>query len=293
MCQVSWCCTYLEGFKDVSFTSWWYWGRVSLPPSPAKLLRNTHISTVFPLVQLFVSAEEDINWLHMYCYVRMNFGMLLQGWSYFQFIWYLNPEQMVRISWVIQKPAAASSIGARPGSSSLSSDVETKWSIMSEFSPLPCEVKAGWCGQPITAEWHRQNLWKGWVPLNLPPNTLLLFLLQGQGIIFESESPNFTTGHMRLQLTKYSRFWVLFLYYSDHLVGSSWMLCPSVAESAALLLHWEVTMGFNLAIAVKSLYKCSSPSPSGCSFSVTWKEENTVTKNKRGHKNVSKAYSLF
>lgn len=59
MCQVSWCCTYLEGFKDVSFTSWWYWGRVSLPPSPTKLLRNTHISTVFPLVQLFVSAEED------------------------------------------------------------------------------------------------------------------------------------------------------------------------------------------------------------------------------------------
>lgn len=221
------------------------------------LLQSCWEIPTFPRYSLWSSClfqqRRTLNWLHMYCYVRMNFGMLLQGWSYFQFIWYLNPEQMVRISWVIQKPAAASSIGARPGSSSLSSDVETKWSIMSEFSPLPCEVKAGWCGQPITAEWHRQNLWKGWVPLNLPPNTLLLFLLQGQSIIFESESPNFTTGHMRLQLTKYSRFWVLFLYYSDHLVGSSWMLCPSVAESAALLLHWEVTMGFNLAIAVKSL----------------------------------------
>lgn len=96
-------------------------------------------------------------------------------------------------------------------------------------------------------------------PLNLPPNTLLLFLLQGQSIILQSESPNFTTGHMRLQLSKYSRFWILFLNCSDHLVESSWMLCPSVGEFAGLVLYWEVTMGFNLAIAVKSLYKFSLP----------------------------------
>lgn len=32
-----WCCTYQEDFKDVFFTSWWYWGRVSLLPSLIKV----------------------------------------------------------------------------------------------------------------------------------------------------------------------------------------------------------------------------------------------------------------
>lgn len=41
------------------FTSLWYWGRVSLPPSLTKQLTKPHSSTILPLLQLFVSAEED------------------------------------------------------------------------------------------------------------------------------------------------------------------------------------------------------------------------------------------
>lgn len=141
-------------------------------------------------------------------------------------------------------------------------------------------------GSPSQLRDTGKTLEMGEFPLNLPPNTLLWFLLQGQSIIFDSESPNFTTGHMRLQLSKYSGFWILFLNCSDHLVGSSWMLCPPVAESAGLVLYWEVTMGLNLAIAVKSLYKPSSPS--GCSFSVTWKEESIVKKKKEVKKKSQK-----
>lgn len=125
------------------------------------LLQSCWEIPTFPQYSLWSSClfqqKRTLNWLHMYCYVRMNFGMLLQGWSYFQFIWYLNPEQMVWISWVIQKPAAASSVGARPGSSSLSSDVETKWSIMSEFSPsLACLWGEGWLVWAAHHSWMTQ-----------------------------------------------------------------------------------------------------------------------------------------
>lgn len=97
-----------------------------------------------------------LNQLHMCCHVRMNFGMLLQGWSYFQIIWYLNAEQVVWIAWVIQKTAAASSIGARTGSSSLNSYAETKSSINSwvlTSSSLCCE---GWLVWAALHSWMTQ-----------------------------------------------------------------------------------------------------------------------------------------
>lgn len=94
-------------------------------------------------------------------------------------------------------------------------------------------------------------------------------------------SPQATWG---FKLTEYSRFWILFLNCWDHLVGSSWMLCPPVAESAGLILYWEVIMGFNLAIAVKSLCKSSSL-PLAAAFQLHERKKMWFKKkNKRGQK---------
>lgn len=153
VCQVSWCCVNVEGFKDVLFTSWWYWGRVSLPPSLTKQQTNTHISTIFLLIRLFVSAEEDTK---QTSHVQ---PWTLEGCSGLGlFSVYVVPKPWTGAVNFMGYSESSSCFQrwGHNGSSSLSLCTETKWSIMSECSAsLPWHGKGAWCRQPIPAEGHR------------------------------------------------------------------------------------------------------------------------------------------
>lgn len=183
----------VEDFKDVFFTSLWYWGRVSLPPSPTKQLTKPHSSTILPLGILFVSAEGDTKPTSHVLPCKNELWNALTRLELFSD--YLVPKR-----WT----GGLNFMGYSENSSCFQ-HWSQNWKQQPEFlcwnkvinkflsSHLlfPVLWRVVGVGSPPQLNDTGKTLARGEFPLNLPPNTLLLFLLQGQGIIFKSESPNF------------------------------------------------------------------------------------------------------